>query len=272
MHICKSTNTAFKAEVAAISFLARDAMTYLPNNLRIIEQIAHNFARYRFFYLENDSSDGTGDYLRYWSLRKPVTPLHFTQKIMHSHDMCPKSYNCIRRFKTLSILRDELWKRIRAWDEWTIWMAIDADFIRIQVPDILKSIALGYAYNAAAMFSRSYFVSGSTHRIMEYEGFHISKERVQSVCPVNVTSAFGGVAIYYSKIRRIYNLSYDRHTKTYEHFGFHSQIKTAGHQLFINPKMNPLYTWGSNRFWKRIASRRNASGITTQPGIHVRDG
>ena len=186
--------------------------------------------------------------------------------------MCPNSYNCIRRFKTLSILRDELWKRIRAWNEWTIWIAIDADFIRLQIPDLLKSIVSGYAYNAAAMFSKSYFVSGSTNRTMVYEGFHISRERAQSVCPVNVTSAFGGVAVYYSKIRQIYNLSYDRHSETYEHIRFHSQIKAAGLQLFINLKMNPMYTWGSDRFWKRIARERNASGTVARPRIHDRGG
>jgi hypothetical protein len=236
------------SHIAAISFGVHNGMSYLSKNLKVVESITGWFVDYRIFYLENDSTDGTIPFLQSWKTTRKVHGWH-TSFTTSSHQLCVKSYNCPTRFRFLANLRNMVWKWIQTWNAWTVWISIDIDFVQLNLSTLKQSIEIANALDAAAMFSTSVF-RGKSGRQYLYEAYHFKEDRrnkTNNGCPVRVRSAFGGVAMYFSKIRNIPNLSYNTRTVTYEHIDFNKQIDRFGYRLYINRRMNPLYKWGQIR-------------------------
>ena len=240
-----SCNQTYKPHVAAISFGLHNAMPYIRKNIQVIEYVANWFVDHTFFYLENDSTDGTIPFIRSWAMSRKVRGLHMSFNTS-SHKLCLHTYNCEARFQFLAKIRNILWKSIQSWTAWTVWIPIDVDFLHFDKAVFQQSIEIANALDVAAMFSTSKFRrrNGMMHL---YEAYHFIKDKNnkrKDGCPVLVKSAFGGVAIYFSKIRNIPNLSYNTSTSTYEHIDFNLQIHRFGYRMYINRRMNPIYKWG----------------------------
>jgi hypothetical protein len=248
--------------VAAMTFMTRNGMAYLPHNLPVLDTLGKNFASYKVFYLENDSDDGSGSYLNRWSINRPFVRVAFDRRVESSYRLCPVGvYNCVPRFRLLASLRQRLWRAVRAWKDWTVWISIDFDFVQLNLEQLMESVHFGHATASGAVFSLSLF---QRHRggLGVYEGSHTDKISHAVVCPQSVTSGFGGVAVYFSRIRSLPALDYDNTTKTYEHAHFHSNILNNGMKLFINTRCRPLYRWGSSEYWERKKDGRSALAKT----------
>ena len=77
----------------AVGFLVRDGAGFLDSNLQQLVTICKRFRRFRAFYVENDSSDGTPALLRRFAREYPqFTGLHLRNASRsHSAALCPKS-------------------------------------------------------------------------------------------------------------------------------------------------------------------------------------
>lgn len=93
----------------AIGFIIRDGEKYLMKNFTKLESFMRkNFYKYKFFYIENDSKDDTRRLLNGLENNYNVFGKQINIHDKFSTDLCVKKKNCVKRFRLLANLRNEL--------------------------------------------------------------------------------------------------------------------------------------------------------------------
>lgn len=227
--------------VGVLTFLVRDGMAYLPRNFATLEAIALRLRDYRVVYFENDSVDGTTQWLRNRSHGDArIDGIHergLSQR--SSTGLCEQQQqlNCAARESLLAHFRNRILARVLATPQWDVWLALDMDFALMQPAQVWDAISMGQTQLAAAVFAVSYFVSHKTCRVLPYDVFHgtqqLSSHRAilrgadpyGVPCGARVVSGFGGIGVYFARIRRVTGLRYNEHTRAGEldHVSFNSR-------------------------------------------------
>lgn len=238
-----------------LTFLVRDGMAYLPRNFATLEAIGARLDSYRIIYYENDSIDGTTE----WLLNKSqsdsrVSGTHERAGTAPSTLLCSERLlNCGARESLLARIRNKLLAKVLAISRWDVWLSIDMDFALLKTSQLWDAISLGQRESASAVFAVSYFVSGKSCKLMPYDAFHNAPRLSSNAeiiegrsCGARVVSGFGGIGIYFPRIRRVPGLRYNDSTRELDHISFHTRIHEAlgaRHPLLADGRLRPIYTY-----------------------------
>ena len=264
-------------QIAAFTFLVRDAADFLEANARAVSSIGRtHFREHRLFYVENDSADGTRAILRRLERELPLSGVMLNVSAERSTALCPptpEQMNCAARRALLARLRERALELALAWPAWDVLVSVDLDFKRVSADDFVRTVALGARLGAAAVFGMSVF-NGSRGVVMPYDqGAVLPKEALRSIslgCLTSVRSAFSGFAAYFAAPLRRARARYDAaaaaadaDATTTEHASFNLALHAAGAgPLLVDPRFRPQYEWGDRHFWAR---KRAADAEAARP-------
>ena len=170
----------------AIAFLVRDAAEYIERNLWALAHLGSNFAAWRLYYLENDSTDDTRRLLDGF---RNKFPMHVAGVMMDgastqpSAFLCPPIFsklNCLERTGLLAALRQRLLTFVlhdpthgvvaahgwRGKDD--AILMLDIDFVIFSAANYLRSFAMARQHSAAAVFASSTY-KGKFARLEVYD-------------------------------------------------------------------------------------------------------
>lgn len=249
---------------ACIVGIARNAMKTLPNTLTLVDTLQAAFRSCRMFVYENDSGDGTGEYLeryaagRQWfSLKREslggVDSRGFererTERLAHCRNQC---FDWVRR---------EAYKTT-----WTIVLDLDPDY-GFSIDGVFNSI--GWLAHKApqpctrrpgGMASYSLFSKDGENGerlVAHYDswaarlnwwddrkykmGFNWFSGLIMPVGspPVPMNSAFGGLGVYLTQAF----LSGGYSGEDCEHVPHHKRMHDAGWQMWLNPGCRYIAIW-----------------------------
>ena len=170
----------------AIAFLVRDAAEYIERNLWALAHLGSNFAAWRLYYLENDSTDDTRRLLDGF---RNKFPMHVAGLMMDgastqpSAFLCPPIFsklNCLERTGLLAALRQRLLTFVlhdpthgivaaHGWlgNDDAILM-LDIDFVSFSAANYMRSFAMARQHSAAAVFASSTY-KGKFARLEVYD-------------------------------------------------------------------------------------------------------
>ena len=157
----------------AIAFLVRDAAEYIERNLWALAHLGSNFAAWRLYFLENDSTDDTRRLLDGF---RNKFPMHVAGVMMDGASTQPSAYlcppifsklNCLERTGLLAALRKRLLTfalhdpthGIVAAHGWLgnddAILMLDIDFVSFSAANYMRSFAMARQHSAAAVFASS---------------------------------------------------------------------------------------------------------------------
>jgi muconolactone delta-isomerase len=242
---------ARRQKLAVVS-ICRNAMPYLANTLRLVDELAGLWRDCSFYVFENDSTDETANVLDDFSIRQWVTIKHDTLGGEDSRGFEPERTARLAKCRTKC-------------QEWVRGSAADANYVMtldtdpqggFSVEGVLNSLGwfcemLGESFHRrepGAMASHSLFVRKEErgYGVAAYDAwaarlswwedrrdhawFHMLMPPVGS-SPIPMNSAFGGLCLY----RREAYLAGVYEGGDCEHVPFHKAMQKAGYQLFMNP-------------------------------------
>ena len=157
----------------SFAFIVRDGGEFLERNLWCLADLGASFARWRLFYVENDSEDDTRRLLDSFAARFPPGQVVGEQldgiSAKSSAFLCPaarKAMNCEERSSLLATLRERLLARVlrsrpspadSASQAGAVLLMLDIDFVAFSKPLYLRAFALAHQHRAAAFFASSVF-------------------------------------------------------------------------------------------------------------------
>lgn len=236
----------------AIVSICRNAMPYLKNTLRLVDELAGLWRDCAYYVYENDSTDETAKELDDFAIRQWVTIEHDTLGGEDSRGFEPE--RTIRLAKCRTRCQD--WVRKHAADAGYV-MVLDTDpHGGFSVDGVLNSLGwfcemLGESFHRrepGAMASHSLFAreEAGGYGVAAYDAwaarlnwwedrrdhnwFHMLMPPVGSD-PIPMNSAFGGLCLY----RRDAYLAGVYEGGDCEHVAHHKAMQKAGYQLFLNP-------------------------------------
>ena len=125
----------------AIAGIVRDSLSSLPRMRRYIETIGNLFEDYRVIIIENDSSDGTKEFLNAWSSEAERCG---KKVIVDSHQMSSNYKHLQKRpnHEFLARMRNRYLDIVLSIDfaDFDMIAVIDLDLKRIDVPGFLKAV------------------------------------------------------------------------------------------------------------------------------------
>lgn len=249
--------------------IAKDVRRSIPRVLNNADAYGKLFRRHKILIVENDSSDGTKEFLRTWA-RQKTNRVHIEAD--HVHALCSPQNPRGRNVPLLAVFRNLYIKRIGEEDvELYPFVGIfDCDDVNVQPIDcesILSAIRfLSEESSRAAVFANQrgfyYDIWTLRHDIWcpgdcweEYKAWckkglghearwaclgsrqvHISSNSA----PIEVNSAFGGFAIYktsFLKECRYEDFGEDGAVAC-EHVSLNREIRNRGGHLFIFPPLS----------------------------------
>ena len=131
-------------QIAAFTFLVRDAADFLEANARAVSSIGRtHFREHRLFYVENDSADGTRAILRRLERELPLSGVMLNVSAERSTALCPptpEQMNCAARRALLARLRQRALELALAWPAWDVLVSVDLDFKRVSADDFVQRL------------------------------------------------------------------------------------------------------------------------------------
>lgn len=245
---------ARRQKLAVVS-ICRNAMPYLTNTLRLVDELAGLWRDCSFYIYENDSTDETAKVLDHFAIRQWVTVEHDTLGGEDSRGFEPERTVRLAKCRT----KCQEWVRRNAADAGYV-MVLDTDpHGGFSVDGVLNSLGwfcemLGESFHRrepGAMASHSLFMRDEGNGkgpfgIAAYDSwasrlnwwedsrahnwFHALMPPVGSD-PIPMNSAFGGLCLY----RREAYLAGVYEGGDCEHVFHHKAMQQAGYQLFLNP-------------------------------------
>lgn len=240
---------------AVIVGIARNAMPYLHNTLRLVAEAVPQFRSCRMYVFENDSTDGTDGYLDAFAADNPwLTVEHDTLGGPDARGFEPE------RTVRLAGCRNKCLEWVRANAPGVTWVIVlDLDPHGGFSPDgIFNSIGWLSAkatQRPAGMASFSLYAEHTAPdappRIAQYDSWAARlnwwRDRREEIGfgwfsmllfpvgapPVPMNSAFGGLAVYMAEAILAPGVEYSG--GDCEHVHLHRRMHEAGYQLFINP-------------------------------------
>jgi hypothetical protein len=252
--------TAAELDVAIVA-IARNAMPLIRNTFGLVGQLRAGFRRSQVFVYENDSEDGTAEYLD----GQPITAEHDTLGGIDSRGFEPE------RTVRLAHCRNRCHDWVRehaAGSAWTIVLDTDPQY-GFSVDGVFNSIAwLGRlstkAWPAGGMASYSLYRvndgSGLSQGVAQYDAWAMRlnwwRDRKEEIGmgwasmmmppvgspPIPMNSAFGGLCVYNTEAflaagERPYEGG------DCEHVFLHRKMAKAGYQLYLNPGCRYVAIW-----------------------------
>lgn len=221
--------------------ITRDNANALPNVIRHIENTASFFKDYKVIIFENDSSDGTKEILKNWSMKNDKV------KILS------KDYGFIKRpsiafmAEARNFYLDEL-QNNHEYDDYDIVMVADLDFGKgwdargiadsfSKINDWEAVCSNGSLRPYTNMYDTFAFLNLEPNKCTHNEHFnkcnHTKRYKVDEPL-VPVGSCFGGIAFY--KREFIKGCRYESHDEDCEHIAFHQCMINKNHgRMFLNP-------------------------------------
>lgn len=243
---------ARRQKLAVVS-ICRNAMPYLTNTLRLVDELAGLWRDCSFYVYENDSTDETARVLDDFAIRQWVTVEHDTLGGEDSRGFEPERTVRLAKCRT----KCQEWVRRNAANAGYV-MVLDTDPQGgFSVEGVLNSLGwfcemLGESFHRrepGAMASHSLFMRDEgkgQFGIAAYDSwaarlnwwedrrahnwFHALMPPVGSD-PIPMNSAFGGLCLY----RREAYLAGVYEGGDCEHVFHHKAMQKAGYQLFLNP-------------------------------------
>jgi hypothetical protein len=243
---------ARRQKLAVVS-ICRNAMPYLTNTLRLVDELAGLWRDCSFYVYENDSTDETAKVLDDFAIRQWVTVEHDTLGGEDSRGFEPERTVRLAKCRT----KCQEWVRRNAANAGYV-MVLDTDPQGgFSVEGVLNSLGwfcemLGESFHRrepGAMASHSLFMRDEgkgqfgiaaydswASRLNWWEDrrahnwFHALMPPVGSD-PIPMNSAFGGLCLY----RREAYLAGVYEGGDCEHVFHHKAMQKAGYQLFLNP-------------------------------------
>jgi hypothetical protein len=240
---------------AVIVGIARNAMPYLQNTLRLVAEAVPQFRSCRMYVYENDSTDGTDGCLDAFAADNPwLTVEHDTLGGPDARGFEPE------RTVRLAGCRNKCLEWVRANAPGVTWVIVlDLDPHGGFSPDgIFNSIAWLAAkatQRPAGMASFSLYAEHTAPdappRIAQYDSWAARlnwwRDRREEIGfgwfsmllfpvgapPVPMNSAFGGLAVYMAEAILAPGVEYSG--GDCEHVPLHRRMHEAGYQLFVNP-------------------------------------
>jgi hypothetical protein len=238
------------ASLSTVAFVAicRNAMPWLPNTLRLVEETGALFAEWKAYIYENDSSDATKDALSAWADgRKRHVSLNTNGRPHLNNTTAPV------RTHALAEYRAECQKFVRSLDEQPDYVIVyDTDpWGGWSIDGIMTSLAhleADKSFYGMAAYSWCEFQKGQpvhydafAARLNHWKQrdqlwFHLWHPAVGSP-PVEFKSAFGQLAVYWGE-----DYLAGRYTgEDCEHVTFHRSI--ARGRMGLNPSMRVCSFW-----------------------------
>jgi hypothetical protein len=243
----------------AIVGLARNLGDLLPETMRRIYETAHRFEDFRIIIVENDSTDGTKDYLSEWAAEDPDHVIvqmtdtgrpqlrGFEPQRMQAmaeyrnqcHDLVAKHYP---QADYVIVLDTD------AWGGWSVQGVLNG----IGWHELLPQA--GGLMSVSLFKHPGILVAGEVHWC-HYDQFAFRwfgwRQRLESwfsfwlpqpgAEPLPVNSAFGGLGIY--KTAAYLSSRYSSPDGDCEHVHFHKMMKGKGWTIHLNPAQRCVMSW-----------------------------
>jgi len=249
---------------ACIVGIARNAMKRLPNTLALMDVLQTGFRSCRAFVYENDSTDGTGEYLEKYAAGRPW--LSLKRDTLGGEDT--RGFEPDRTVR-LAKCRNECLRWVDSnarTTTWTIVLDLDPDY-GFSIDGVFNSI--GWLARKApqpsamrpggmASYSLLRFIGDDgKERIAHYDSWAARlnhwDDRKHTVGlswfsallppvgspPFPLNSAFGGLGVYLTAAY----LSGQYSGEDCEHVPFHRRLHAAGWQMFLNPGSRYIAIW-----------------------------
>lgn len=241
---------------AVIVGIARDAMPYLGNTLKIIDVLQRRFRSCQGFFFENDSTDSTGQVLE--DFAAPRQWVHLERATLGHEDTRGFERS---RTERLAAYRNRCmeWVRENApFTSWTIVLDMDPHH-GFSVDGVMNSVhhlsQLSY-YKSGGMAAYSLYRHGDY--VGHYDAYAARpicwwrdrKDEIKNVWfhsfmppvgspPQPMNSAFGGLAVYWTQAFLAGGYS----GEDCEHVTHHRRMRDAGYQMFLNPGCRYIAVW-----------------------------
>jgi hypothetical protein len=249
--------SAARSKVAIVA-IARNAMPYLENTLRLIDELAEKFRSTAMYVFENDSDDGTITVLDAFAATRPwVTVEHDTLQRPDFRGFEPERTVALAEYRN----------RCRLWVE---HHASDVDYVVVVDMDPHGGFSVGGVMNSigwlremqsrtnrdcgvGGMASQSLFIAekNETLEFAHYDGFAARlnwwEDRREQMTylwlhtlilpvgspPIRFNSAFGGLAVYRAEAFLAPGVHYAG--GDCEHVNLHKSMAHAGYGMWLNP-------------------------------------
>jgi hypothetical protein len=243
------SDTVLTGRRVAWYFIVRDGAEYLERNVtRLVDFSRRHALDYHFFFVENDSSDGTQAILErvMSSNATRVTGIFLRVATTHSTEMCTGRllHNCSNRTRFLARMREQalqLGRNAQNTSELTCMLDLDfVDFDDHQLAYMMRFL-LAHPERDAIFGMSEKTTTGRPYDTGSITGWRAWSQvialSVASYRPkiVNVTSAFSGFGVY--KTQAVRGKHYDLHHSQCEHIAFNKQLK----HLAVYTGFKPTY-------------------------------
>ena len=255
---CEGALHAAKSKLAVVG-LARDIAGILPRTLKRIGETVRHFADWRAFVVENDSTDGTKDVLREWFDEHPenvvVQMCDNGRPHLHGFERDRVVALADYRNRCRELVREHypeadyvLAVDLDAWSGWSVHGVINGMGWHQRLPKAgcLASVSLfkhaGTLIEGKAPWAHydnwAFRGIGWTPRFGPWFTFWIPPVGAP---PIQVNSAFGGLAIY--KTQPYLEAEYSGDNGDCEHVNYHREMQSKGWQIFLNPAQRCVMHW-----------------------------
>lgn len=239
-----------KKSSVIICGLVRNAEPIFPYLRARLEKIGSFFSSYEIILYENDSTDSTAGLLDEWKKNNTQITIMSEKlnKIRHQQD-----YSLQRR-KDMALYRNKYLKYLQHCEKYDYIIVVDTD---IEGGYSYEGILHSLSYDLDVIASNSVLFrmrDGKPERLY-YDSWaframnHPKKHKDQEInkmllnrgeSPFEVFSAFGGLAIYKSKV-----LTFGKYRYTNEdcdHVTLHKKLRKSGYKIYVNPSLITLYS------------------------------
>ena len=253
---CAGALVAAKSKVAIVG-LARDIVGTLPVSIKRIQETVQHFAGWKAFVVENDSTDGTKDVLERWAMDDQLHVITQTSNNgrphLHGFEAARTVAMADYRNRCRELVRQHypeadyvLVVDLDAWGGWSIHGVMNGIGWHSKMPQAacMASTSLfkhpGTLIDGKAPWAHydnwAYRWLGWTPRLGPWFTFWLPPP---GASPIEVNSAFGGLAIY--KTQPYLEAEYSG--EDCEHVPFHRRMKEKGWSIHLNPAQRCVMTW-----------------------------
>lgn len=253
---CAGALVATKAKVAFVG-LARNIAGTLPVSIQRIQETAQHFADWKAFVVENDSTDGTKDILQRWAMDDPLHVIVQTidngRPHLHGFELARTEAMADYRNRCRELVQKHYPEAdyvivvdLDAWGGWSVHGVMNGMGWHSKMPKAgcMASTSL-FKHQATLIDGRppwahydnwAYRWLGWTSRIGPWFTFWLPPPGAP---PIEVNSAFGGLAIY--KTQPYLEAEYSG--EDCEHVPFHRRMKEKGWSIHLNPAQRCVMAW-----------------------------
>jgi glycosyltransferase involved in cell wall biosynthesis len=255
---CEGALLAARTSVVVVG-LARDIAGILPASIDRIHSTARHFAKWKAIVVENDSTDGTKDVLTKWAGDKPDNVIvqmtdngrpHLRgferSRVVAMADYRNRCRDLVREHAPdaeLVIAVD-----LDAWGGWSQHGVINGVGWHARLPQAACMASTSLFKHPGSMIDGeipwchydnwAYRWLGWSNRLGPWFTFWLPPPGAP---PIDVCSAFGGLAIY--KAKPYLEAEYSGDNGDCEHVNFHRMMQDKGWTVHLNPAQRCVMTW-----------------------------